>query len=37
MWNNIPGNKEIHWVQGSQHGYVPPVAYEGRDIVREAK
>ena len=34
LWNNIPGNKEIHWVQGSQHGYVPPV-YEGRDSVRE--
>ena len=34
LWNNIPGNKEIHWVQGSQHGYVPP-AYEGRDFVRE--
>ena len=34
LWNNIPGNKEIHWVQGSQHGYVPP-AYEGRDSVRE--
>ena len=33
LWNNIPGNKEIHWVQGSQHGYVPP-AYEGRDFVR---
>ena len=36
LWNNIPGNKEIHWVQGSQHGYVPP-AYEGREFVREAK
>ena len=33
LYNNIPGNKEIHWVQGSQHGYVPP-AYEGRDFVR---
>ena len=31
--NNIPGNKEIKWVQGSQHGYVPP-SYKGRDIVR---
>ena len=30
LWNNIPGNKEIHWVQGSEHGYVPP-AYPGRD------
>ena len=36
LWNNIPGNKEIHWVQGSQHGYVPP-EYEGRDFVREQK
>jgi len=36
MWNVIPGNKEIHWVQGSQHGYVPP-EYAGRDFVREAK
>ena len=36
MYNNIPGNKKIIWVQGSQHGYVPP-AYEGRDVVREAK
>ena len=36
LWNNIPGNKKIHWVQGSQHGYVPP-EYEGRDFVREQK
>lgn len=36
LWNNIPGNKKVVWVQGSEHGYVPP-AYEGRDIVREAK
>ena len=36
LWNNIPGNKEIKWVQGSEHGYVPP-EYEGRDIVREVK
>ena len=33
LWNNIPGNAKIVWVQGSEHGYVPP-AYEGRDIVR---
>ena len=33
LWNNIPGNKQILWVQGSEHGYVPP-AYEGRDFVR---
>ena len=36
LWNGIPGNKEIHWIQGSQHGYVPP-AYEGREFVREAE
>ena len=36
LWNNIPGNKEIHWVQGSQHGYVPP-DYEGRDFIRVQK
>ena len=37
LWNAIPGdNKSIKWVQGSQHGYVPPV-YEGRDFVKEAK
>ncbi len=34
LWNNIPGkNKSIRWVQGSQHGYVPP-EYEGRDFTR---
>lgn len=32
LWYAVPGNKEIHWMQGSQHGYVPP-AYEGRDTV----
>ena len=36
LWNNIPGNKEIKWVQGSEHGYVPP-EYDGRDFVREVK
>ena len=36
LYNNIPGNKEIRWVQGSQHGYVPP-EYEGRDFVRQSK
>ncbi len=24
MYNNIPCNKKIWWVQGSTHGYVPP-------------
>ena len=37
LWNNIPGHKEIRWVQGSQHGYVPPKPYEGRDFVRQAE
>lgn len=35
LWNNMTCPKEIHWVQGSEHGYVPP-AYEGRDFVRTA-
>ena len=36
LWNSIPGdNKSILWVQGSEHGYVPP-AYEGRDFRRGA-
>jgi len=35
MYNNIPGeNKSIKWIQGSEHGYVPP-EYKGRDTVRE--
>ena len=34
LWKNIPGNKKIVWVQGSEHGYVPP-NYEGRDFVFE--
>ena len=34
MYNNIPGeNKSIKWVQGSEHGYVPP-EYPGRDFKR---
>jgi cephalosporin-C deacetylase-like acetyl esterase len=36
LWNAIPGNKKIVWVQGSQHGYVPN-DYAGRDVAREAK
>jgi cephalosporin-C deacetylase-like acetyl esterase len=35
MWNNMTCPKKIVWVQGSQHGYVPP-EYEGRDTVRTA-
>lgn len=34
LWNSIPGNKSITWVQGSEHGYVPP-EYEGRDFTTE--
>ena len=37
LWNNIPGNKKILWMQGSQHDYLPPKAYEGRDFVREVR
>ena len=36
LWANIPGNKEIRWVQGSTHGYVPP-EYPSRDIVWKAE
>ena len=36
LWNGIPGNKEICWVQGSEHGYVPP-QYEGRDFKQVSK
>ena len=36
LWNNIPGNKKICWVQGSTHGYTPP-DHDGRDVVREEK
>ena len=32
MWNNMSCPKKIVWVQGSQHGYVPP-QYEGRDVI----
>ncbi len=32
LYNNIPCNKEIRWMQGAEHGYVPP-EYEGRDFV----
>lgn len=36
LYNSIPGtNKKINWMQGSQHGYVPP-EYEGRDFPRAA-
>ena len=35
MWNNMTCPKKILWVQGSQHGSVPPKAYDGRDFTRE--
>ena len=35
LWNNLRCPKSIVWMQGSEHGYVPP-AYEGRDFKREA-
>jgi len=35
MWNNMTCPKKILWVQGSQHGYVPPKAYDGCDFTRE--
>ncbi len=32
LWNNIhAGNKSVIWVQGSEHGYVPP-NYDGRNF-----
>ncbi len=33
LWNSLKCPKTIVWVQGSEHGYVPP-EYEGRDTVR---
>ena len=36
MFNAMTCPRKFHWMQGSEHGYVPP-AYEGRDVVREAK
>jgi len=32
LWNNLTCPGEIHWMQGSQHGYQPP-SYDGRDWV----
>ena len=34
LWNNIKGPKKISWMQGSDHGNVPP-SYKGRDFVRK--
>lgn len=33
LWKALTCSKRIMWVQGSQHGYVPPEAYPGRDVV----
>ena len=34
LWNCIPGNAKILWVQGSEHGHVPP-DYKGRDYSKQ--
>ena len=36
LWNNLTCPKSIRWVQGSEHGYVPP-EYEGRDFTRKSE
>ena len=33
LWNNLKCPKTIVWMQGSEHGYIPP-DYEGRDTIR---
>ena len=33
LWNNLNCPKTILWMQGSEHGYIPP-EYEGRDTIR---
>ena len=33
LWNNLTCPKTMLWMQGSEHGYVPP-DYEGRDTTR---
>ena len=33
LWNTLKCPKSILWVQGSEHGYIPP-EYEGRDTRR---
>ena len=35
LWNNLTCPKSILWMQGSEHGYIPP-AYEGRDTIRRS-
>ena len=36
LWNNLKCPKSILWMQGSEHGYVPP-EYEGRDFTRKSE
>ena len=36
LWNNLKCPKRILWMQGSEHGYVPP-KYEGRDFIRQSE
>ena len=33
LWNTLKCPKTILWMQGSEHGYIPP-DYEGRDTTR---
>ena len=33
LWNNLKCPRSILWMQGSEHGYIPP-DYEGRDTTR---
>ena len=33
LWNSLKCPKTILWMQGSEHGYIPP-EYEGRDTIR---
>ena len=33
LWNNLKCPKTIVWMQGSEHGYIPP-EYKGRDTIR---
>ena len=36
LWNNLKCPKTILWMQGSEHGYIPP-EYEGRDTIRRQR
>jgi len=37
LYNNIPGNKQINWVQGSTHGFVPPAPNQAFSLEAPAK